>query len=279
MPYSTYDLHCHSTASDGELAPADLVARAAANGVEVLALTDHDTVAGLAEAQSAAASHGIRLVNGVELSCLWGNYTVHILGLNFDVDEVAILEAERSQLAVRVERAEEIAARLVKKGFPCLLADAKSLTQSGIPGRPHFAEAMLRQGLVASQSEAFKKFLGAGKVGDVKSGWPDLEQVVNWIRDSGGDAVIAHPRKYDMSLTRLRELIGEFKDCGGAGIEVVVSGQKQGEIGMLADLCQRMDVKASVGSDFHTPRFAWAELGRVPVLPDSVVPIWSEWCQ
>lgn len=277
MNHSRYDLHCHSTASDGELCPAAVVARAHANGVSVLALTDHDTVQGQQEAQAAADLNGINLINGIELSCLWRGYTVHILGLNFSLDLPDMWQAQTSQQQVREARSIEIAARLEKKGLPNLLSLASEKANGGVLGRPHFAQAMLELGLVGSHAEAFKKYLGTGKVGDVKSGWPSLEQVLAWIHAANGDAVIAHPRKYSMSLTKLRALIEDFKAAGGRGLEVVVSGQKQGEIGLLSDLCQRYQLQASVGSDFHSTRFPWAELGRVPPLPKTLTPIWAHW--
>jgi predicted metal-dependent phosphoesterase TrpH len=197
--------------------------------------------------------------------------------LNFSLDDGVMLEAQKIQTEARKQRAVIITERLVKKGLPDLYEQAKSLSQSGIAGRPHFAQAMIDAGVVANHGEAFKKYLGAGKIGDVKSMWPELSVVTSWIKAANGSAVIAHPRKYNMTLTKLRELIHEFKSFGGEGIEVITSGQKQGEVGMLSDLCQRLDLKGSLGSDFHTPKYPWAELGRIPNLPKNVQPIWSDW--
>jgi len=277
MQRSNIDLHCHSLASDGALSPADVVSRAVENGVTLLALTDHDTVEGQVEAMKQAHALNIEMVSGIELSCVWGSALIHILGLNFSLTDGVMQEAQEKQSQARLLRAEIIAEKLIKKGLPDLLESAKQLTQSGIPGRPHFSEAMISKGLVSGHKEAFKKYLGAGKAGDVKSAWPDLSEVLSWIHTAKGDAVIAHPRKYKMSQTKLRELIADFKDEGGVGIEVVVSGQKQGEIGLMSDLCNRFKLKGSVGSDFHTPEYPWANLGRIPPLPDSVEPIWRDW--
>lgn len=277
MRFSNFDLHCHSFISDGSLSPRDVVLRAAEKGVECLSLTDHDTVAGLPEAKATAEEAGIRLVSGIEISCQWSKYGVHILGYNFPFDSAIMRSVQSSQTIVRHERAQEIERRLIKKGLPETLERATALSESGIPGRPHFAQALIDLKVVDSMGDAFKKYLGSGKVGDVKSGWPDLATTLEWIVNSGGSAVIAHPRKYDFSLTKLRELIQDFKDCGGVGMEVVVSGQKPGEVGMLADLCRRYELLGSVGSDFHSPKYAWAELGRVQALPDSVTPIWKDW--
>ena len=277
MQRSNIDLHCHSLASDGALSPSDVVSRAVENGVTLLSLTDHDTVEGQAEAMKQAQALNIQMVSGIELSCVWGSALVHILGLNFSLNDGVMQDVQEKQSNARLKRAEIIAEKLMKKGMPDLLELAKGLTLSGIPGRPHFSEAMISQGLVSGHKEAFKKYLGAGKAGDVKSSWPSLSEVLNWIQAAKGDAVIAHPRKYKMSQTKLRELIADFKDEGGIGIEVVVSGQKQGEIGLMSDLCNRFELKGSVGSDFHTPDYPWANLGYIPSLPDSVEPIWRAW--
>jgi len=277
MRYSSYDLHSHSFCSDGELSPTDVVNRAFEKGVRVLALTDHDTIAGQREAASAAQKVGMRCVSGVEWSCQWRGHTIHVLGLNFDLTHELVARAEQAQTQARLSRAEVIAEKLAQKGLTDVLDDAKRKTQSGIPGRPHFAEAMIEKGYVKDFQEAFKKYLGQGKVGDVKAGWPELDQVVEWATHTGGTAVLAHPRKYNMSLTKLRALIEDFKAAGGGALEVVVSGQKQGEVGMLSDLCRRYALQASVGSDFHSPRYPWAELGRVPPLPDSLAPVWEGW--
>lgn len=277
MRFSKFDLHCHSFVSDGTLSPRDVVLRAADKGVEYLSLTDHDTVAGLSEAQSAAQEVGVRLISGIEISCQWSKYGVHILGYNFPFDSAVMQKVQTHQTKVRLARAEEIDKRLVKKGLPSTLERATELSESSIPGRPHFAQSLIDLEVVSSMGEAFKLYLGSGKVGDVKSGWPDLATGLEWILSAGGSAVIAHPRKYDFSLTKLRELILDFKDLGGEGMEVVVSGQKPGEVGMLSDLCRRFDLRGSVGSDFHSPKYAWAELGRVQNLPESVPPIWESW--
>ena len=277
MVNSKIDFHCHSTCSDGALSPEDLLARASEKDVEYLALTDHDTIAGQKRAFKAAQQHHIKMISGIELSCVWSNYTIHVLGLNFDLENGVMDGVESRQTSARMERAQIIAEKLHKKGLPNIYDESCLKAGSGIPGRPHFAEVLLEKGLVSSMGEAFKKYLGAGKPGDVKSLWSDLETVTEWIKSAKGTAVIAHPRKYDMTLTKLRNMLDLFKECGGEGLEVVTSGQKQGEIGLLSDVCQRMSLKGSVGSDFHSPNYAWAELGRIPKLPESVEPVWSEW--
>ena len=277
MRFSNIDLHCHSYMSDGVLSPAGVVERAHEKGVERLSLTDHDTIAGLPEASEKASELGIELVTGIEISCLWNKAGVHILAYNFDLNCAVMRKVQEHQSALRLSRAQEICERLQKKGVAPSFERAKALSFEGIPGRPHFAQALIDMNEVDSMGEAFKLYLGSGKAGDVKNIWPSLETVMSWIEQAGATAVIAHPRKYDFSLTKLRELIQDFKSLGGQGMEVVVSGQKPGEIGMLGDMCQRFDLLGSVGSDFHSPDWSWAELGRIPVLPASVRPVWGLW--
>jgi hypothetical protein len=273
--YSNVDLHCHSNVSDGSLSPSDVVTRAHQHGVETLSLTDHDTIAGLNEAKNKADELGMKLIPGIELSCQWRNYGVHILAYDFAIDDETMQQAQRIQTENRLQRAREIAAKLVHKGLPDVYDRAVSLSASGVPGRPHFAQALIDEQVVESHGAAFKQYLGSGKVGDVKNVWPSLAEVMDWISSARGVAVIAHPRKYNFSLSKLRLLIEDFKALEGRGMEVIVSGQKPGEVGMLADLCGRNDLLASVGSDFHSPKFAWAEIGRVPALPSSVTPVWT----
>ena len=277
MRFSNIDLHCHSYMSDGTLSPTDVVERAHSKGVERLSLTDHDTIAGLAEATKKADELGIELIPGIEISCLWNKASVHILAYSFALDCPVMKQVQVHQSDLRLGRAREICERLQKKGLPPTFDAATALSFEGIPGRPHFAQALVDMELVGSIGEAFKLHLGSGKAGDVKSIWPSLETAMSRIADANATAVIAHPRKYDFSLTKLRELIVDFQSLGGQGMEVVVSGQKPGEVGMLGDMCQRFGLYGSVGSDFHSPKWSWAELGRVQVLPDSVRPVWELW--
>ncbi len=274
---SPIDLHCHSTASDGTLKPSDVIKLAHENGVKHISLTDHDTIGGLEEATYCGASLGVNVIPGVEFSARWNNQGIHILGLNFNRTSPIISAAVTRQEDSRFIRAQAIADRLSKKGFEGVYESALEYSSGQAPGRPHVAAAMVEKGYVSNVSAAFKKYLGAGKMGDVRSVWPELEEVVQWIVNAKGVAVIAHPRKYNMTVTKLRSLIEDFKEYGGEGLEVITSGQKQGEIGLLADLCSRYGLKGSLGSDFHSPTQPWVKLGAIPLLPKSVIPIWSEW--
>lgn len=271
------DLHCHSTASDGALSPTDLLARAHERGVTHLALTDHDTLDGLAEASAAAARHGVTLISGIELSCVWQKHTIHIVGLDMDLADARFQERVAEQQANRWKRAAAITEKLLKvvKGCPEDIQErATALAGGDVPGRPHYARVLMEDGLVSDFGAAFKKYLGAGKPGDVKAFWPELPDVVRWIVEAGGIAVVAHPTKYKLTATKLRALVKDFQDAGGQGIEVLTSGQGAGDLGFLSELCRRNGLWASRGSDFHVPGPDWCELGKIPSLPADLVPVW-----
>ncbi|MCS3470463.1 putative metal-dependent phosphoesterase TrpH [Pseudomonas sp. JUb42] len=272
------DLHCHSTASDGSLAPAVLVARAFENGVRVLSLTDHDTTEGLAEARTAALGLGMQLVNGVELSCTWGGATIHILGYGFEVDAPALVEAIGRLHEGRWLRAEEISRKLAMKGMPGALEGARAiqmeLGDSGnAPARPHFAEFLVRGGFVKDRAEAFRKWLGAGKLGDVKQHWPTLEDTVATLRDSKAWVSLAHPSHYDFTRSKRRKLVADFIQAGGHAIEVVNGLQPADQVGSLAILAREFGLLVSAGSDFHAPG-AWSEIGVYRPLPEDLPPLW-----
>jgi len=273
------DLHCHSTASDGALSPSALLERASERGVSHLALTDHDTIAGLAEAGRAARQLGIVLVPGVELSCLWKSRTIHVVGLDFDPGDTGFLGALARQNENRWARARMIADRLDRLGVDGLLDKATAAGGGDVPGRPHFAEVLVGEGVVGNAAQAFKRYLGSGKAGDVKAYWPELPEVVRWINEAGGIAVLAHPRKYQLTATKLRELTADFRRAGGQAIEVSTSGQSSGDLGFLAELCRKEQLLASQGSDFHFPGAPWCELGRIMKMPDGLEPVWHSFRQ
>jgi predicted metal-dependent phosphoesterase TrpH len=240
-----------------------------------LALTDHDTIAGLPEACTAAEQAGIELISGTELSCVWKSQTIHVVGLDFDAKSPALQAALAEQYENRWRRARTIADRLDRLPVNELLAQATANADGNVPGRPHFARALVDAGVVKDMNMAFKRYLGAGKPGDVKAFWPEIATVVEWIRDAGGIAVLAHPRKYKMTATRLRALVGDFKRFGGRALEVSTSGQSSGDLGFLTELCRREGMLASQGSDFHFPGAPWCELGRIAALPEGLSPVWE----
>lgn len=272
-----HDLHTHSLCSDGILRPQALVSRAKMQGVTVLALTDHDTVAGIAEAQVAAAAEGIRLLPGIEFSCLWNGIGIHVVGLNIDPNHPQMQEAVRRQGENRDIRAQQIGEKLAKAGVPGAFEGARRIAGDSVIGRPHFAQYLIEKGRVSSVSAAFKRYLGSGKIGDVKQVWPSIEEAVGWIVASGGVAVLAHPDKYKMTRTKLGVLIGDFTGVGGQAIEVV-SGQQTADLTQnLRLLANKYGLYASCGSDFHVPDQPWQELGNFGGLPYECRPVWELW--
>jgi len=270
-----FDLHCHSHFSDGILSPEALVARAKEQEVDVLALTDHDTIAGLFLAQKAAEECGIRLINGIEFSGQWGKVGVHILGLCFRLDSPQLNAAIEAQNAARSNRAEQIATRLAKAGIADALAGAQDLAGDAVVGRPHFAQYLVNVGAVNNINAAFKKYLGTGKPADVKYQWPAMDTVVGWIHAAGGIAVLAHPCKYDLTRTKMCALIKDFALAGGDALEVVSGIQAHPVTMDLAKIAAANQLAASCGSDFHYPGQSWQELGRFPSLPEICSPVWE----
>lgn len=273
-PMTTYDLHTHSSASDGVYTPAELVARAASAGIEVLALTDHDTTAGLAEAEAAARDAGIRLIPGVEISTTWQNKTLHVVGLNIDAEQ-ALLQAGLRQLdTIRAGRAREMARRLEKAGIPGILEAAEALAGSGMLTRTHFAHCLARLGLAIDVRDVFNRYLTAGKPGYVSTRWVEMDDAIAWIRAAGGVAVLAHPQRYQLTGSWLRRLLGEFREMGGAGLEVLSGTAPPGDVQSSTALASRFDLLASCGSDFHGPDEGWPKLGRLPAMPAGLNPVW-----
>lgn len=260
-----FDLHMHSTASDGALSPTQLVEMAGQNGVRMLALTDHDTLAGLEEAAAAAALQNMTFVPGVELTCRWGSRVIHLLGLGINPGHAGWQKYLDHLSLLRDARAVKIAARLEARGLPAdLLEQAKELAGNGQIGRPHFARVLLKQGVVSSESEAFDRFLGQGKTGDVKAEWPDMQEAIAQVKASGGYAILAHPTKYKLTFSRLRILVADMVRVGLDGFEAGYPGVSQEQTGLLMRLAEQHDLLVSSGSDFHTPEHRWTQLGRFP---------------
>jgi predicted metal-dependent phosphoesterase TrpH len=276
---SEYDLHTHSTASDGSLTPSELVRQARQFGVRHLALTDHDSTAGLAEAEAAATSGGITLIAGIELSVTWCRHCIHILGLNIDPSNRRLQQGITAIQSLRVSRAREMGARLKKKGIEGAFQGALQLAGEGMLTRTHFARFLVNQGHVDTIQGAFDRFLGVDKPAYVAVRWAELEQALDWINDAGGTAVIAHPMRYRLSGAGLRRLLDAFKQCGGRGLEVVCGNSSDDLIRCAAEQARRFGLLGSVGSDFHGPEQTWIQLGRLAALPAGIQPVWSVWPQ
>ena len=261
-----YDLHCHSTASDGILTPTEVVLRAHEKGVNVLALTDHDTVAGVAEARKQAEALGMRLINGVEISTLWENRSIHIVGLGFDISHEKMTALLAEQAKLREIRAQEIGAKLEKIGVENAYAEAKKLAGNGEVTRAHYARHLVQIGKVSNDGQAFKRYLGQGKSAYVKPQWVDIPSAIEIIHAAGGVAVLAHPLRYTMTTKWVRKLAENFKAWGGDAMEISGCGQSRDQYQLLVKLAEEHQLAGSMGSDFHFP-CAWIELGKLAPLP------------
>ncbi|MFK5915767.1 MAG: PHP domain-containing protein [Woeseiaceae bacterium] len=273
------DLHSHSTVSDGTLSPTELVKRAHEMRVEVLALTDHDATEGLKEAAAVSESLGMRFVPGIELSVTWSHQTIHILGLGINPDDVVLNEGLQVLRKFRERRGKEIAAKLEKKGFVNPLEGAKKYANGEILSRTHFARYIVEQGKAKDMRQVFKRYLVNGKPGYVSGKWASLEEALSWILGAGGIAVIAHPARYKLSATRLRQLITEFSELGGIGFEAISGSHSPEEEVRMAQLANQFDLYISKGSDFHSPENVFRELGYLPDIAEGNTPIWhsKEW--
>ena len=245
------DFHTHSLASDGALAPMELLRRAKAAGVQQFALTDHDTMAGYLSVRHTSEAGEVGLISGVELSCRWATTTVHVVGLNFDADAPEMVAMVEQLTQAREERAQKIATRLAGVGIDGALEGAKAIASESQIGRPHFATWMAETGAVDSVTQAFDKYLGTGKIGDVKMFWPPLSDVVQAITRAGGVAILAHPLKYRLTGMKLRALINDFKVAGGGAIEELNGRQPETDLKRLSQLAEGNGLMCSVGSDFH----------------------------
>lgn len=274
-PTFHYDLHCHSHYSDGVLSPAELVERACINGVTHLALTDHDSIAGVAEAQQYIAQHQLplELITGTEITCTWEQFEIHVVGLNFDSQAASIQKLLMQQQERRRHRYQQMVAKLHAAGVMIDPPLAQAVT---MPTRKHLADALVSEGWVSSFEKAFQRYLRKGQQAYVPTQWVTIAEAAEAIIAAGGVAVIAHPHAYQLSNKWLRRLLCEAKVVGVTGVEVAISVQFPGERAALATFAKEIGLAASVGSDFHYP-MRWRDLGKNLCLPDHCVPIWTVW--
>jgi len=273
------DFHTHTTASDGALSPPELLDRARAAGIRQLAITDHDTVEGyrVALEHYTQVCDEVTLIPGVELSCRWSGCTIHILGLGIDPDHPVMVAGLQRLAEARIARADKISQRLAALGFEGALAGALEHAGDSQIGRPHFAAWMIERGHVKDFAQAFDKYLGRGKTGDVKAFWPELAEVTRWIVASGGVASIAHPLQYRFTRMKLRRMVVDFKAAGGAAVELINGRQTIDQTQVLERLARDFDLEVSAGSDFHSDRAYAAQLGVELRLLKKLPGVWQRW--
>ncbi len=270
------DLHCHSVVSDGTLTPEELAVRAQANGVELWALTDHDEVGGQHRAAASARAAGMAYLTGTEISVTFCNETVHIVGLGFDADNAEITQGLYDTRGGRGKRAQEMSEQLAQVGIRGAYEGAlKFVGNPELISRTHFARFLVEQGYCKDTSEVFRKFLTEGKPGYVPHRWANLKDAIRWINDAGGMAVIAHPGRYKFTANEEYALFTEFKAHGGRAVEVVTGSHTPAEYVEYADKALEFGLAASRGSDFHSPDESHCDLGKLPVLPGQLTPVWE----
>lgn len=272
---NVYDLHCHSHCSDGELSPAALVARAAGRGVRVLALSDHDSLAGLPEAQAAAREQWLTLVPAVEISVAYQKLEIHIVGLGIDPAAPALVAGLAAQQARRWRRAEAMAEKLGKDGVADLLPVLRARFPHAAPTRSHFAQLLVERGLVRDNERAFARYIGRKGSSYVPAEWATLADGVQWIRAAGGIPVLAHPGRYGLSGSGLEKLLDEFVAAGGQAMELSYPQLFPKEAQKMARSARKRGLWASQGSDFHSPAQSWTELGKMPPQPPEVITVWQ----
>ncbi|MFD2166004.1 PHP domain-containing protein [Thalassotalea euphylliae] len=272
------DFHSHTTCSDGRLKPTELIDRAVNFQIGALAITDHDTTAALDSAFRYIQEQklNITLINGIEISTLWQNFEIHVVGLNIDPKNESLKALVDKQQDARDSRASQMSEKLAKCGFTDMLSKAQALAGDGSITRAHFARVLYEQGDVSAMQSAFDKYIGKGKRAFVKPLWCDVAEAVTTIHKAGGTAVLAHPMRYDMTAKWLRRLIIDFKDAGGDAMEIVLPQMNPQQRRLMVSYCLEYDLYASLGSDFHYPS-KWSDLGRNLTLPEDVKPVWQLW--
>ncbi|AVF60536.1 PHP domain-containing protein [Vibrio diabolicus] len=272
------DLHSHTTASDGRLEPKDLVERALSFDIEVLAITDHDTVDGLALAKQHVQDNNlpIKIINGIEISTVWQNKDIHIVGLNIDPENEQLSALIEQQKQHRITRSELIAERLQKATREGVLEEVRQIAGDAPVTRAHFAKWLVDNGYAKTMQMVFKKYLTRNNPGYVPPNWCSMKDAVDAIHAAGGLAVLAHPGRYKLTAKWIKRLLAAFVEANGDAMEVAQPQQAQQERRNLADYAIQYKLLASQGSDFHYPS-PWMELGRNLWLPAGVEPVWKDW--
>ena len=275
--HPVYDLHTHTTASDGELSPKALVIKAKSSGIDVLAITDHDSTEGITEAENEASKQNIKMLPGIELSASWMDKNFHIVGLDIDPDNKKLQASLKETEELRERRAIKIGKKLEKIGVTKAYFEAKELAGINTLTRSHFARVLINQGFAEDSREVFKKYLVHNKPGFVKTNWIEMASGIELIKDSGGEAILAHPLRYNITASWLRRFLTAFKESGGIGIEVVTGSSNADEINTAAAYARRFELSGSAGSDYHGYDNTWVKLGQLAAMPGSITPVWEKW--
>jgi len=258
------DLHTHSYYSDGALSPRDIVSRAINAGCNYLSLTDHDSVEGIEEAEKFAKNSEINFIKGVEISAKYNSQSIHIVGLGIDSNEKSLLEGLYKNNQVRINRAKKISDGLSKVGIHCAYEKARMLSRTDYLTRTHFAQMLIKEKVCHNISSVFKKYMTGKKPGSVRVEWSSTIDVIKWIHQAGGIAVLAHPHRYKMSLTKLRKLARDLKMEGLDAIEIVNSFSKHEDIAIAKKIADENKLLYSCGSDFHGWSSQTIEIGNIP---------------
>lgn len=270
------DLHCHSYYSDGSYSPQNLVNKAIAAGISLLALTDHDTVEGIEELRNSSELSNLTIINGIELSTRWKKYDIHILGLNINITNNDLMELITQQNNSRLERSYRIADCITQLGIDDVIGKARVIAGHDRLARPHFAQLLVNEGKVHDRQTAFKRYLTPGKMAYVTTEWISVVEAINVIKVAGGHAVLAHPLKYRLTRTKLNQLIAYFKENDGDALEVISGESNASDIQQMIQACEHFQLMSSTGSDYHGD-LSRVSLGRQYQLPVNCTPIWNHW--
>jgi 3',5'-nucleoside bisphosphate phosphatase len=269
------DLHNHSYFSDGFLSPKEVVKIASSGGCDLFSLTDHDTTDGIPEAQLQADKIGLKMINGVEISAFWRNMAIHIVGLRVDITNDALQEGLDYNKELRQIRAERIALSLQRSGIKDALEKAQIISGGHMLTRTHFAQMLIQEGYCKDIKSVFRRYLTGKKPGGVRVEWKNFAEVINWIHLAGGKAFIAHPFRYRMTHTKIKNLIKDFKESSGDGFEVVNANSSREEITLGNQWSEDHDLLASCGSDFHGWPNQRVQIGNLTELPNPKRAVWS----
>ena len=274
----TIDLHMHSNASDGTLPPAEVVRLCAENGVALMSLTDHDTMAGIEEAKAEAERLGIAFIPGIELSTHWGRKIIHVAAYNLNPETDAFKAFFSGADKKRIERGERMGRLLEACGFKGAFEGALAL--AAYPetlSRTHFAQWLLNEGYVENYNQAFDKYLKPGKPAYAPIEWPEVRDAVRFVVSEGGTASLAHPGRYGLDQGwMVAELLTTFKGAGGEAIEVASGSQSREADALFTRLCRDYGFLASSGSDWHSVRSQRPMPGMQPQVPADLTPIWTK---